>query len=160
MAIFRDPRAIAVSTYYYVLARDASVRLEQSVDDFVSRHLATLCKWLTIRSIVFEGYAPQNSTIFWYEDVVADPMRFHNQWLESVGLNLPERVIKKAVEAALRGEFAFKSVGIDAHAGQSMDLHKRTFETTLRNDTLVEAESILRTWLPPHFLARLGIPWA
>lgn len=160
MAIFRDPRAIAESTFYFQSGYGLARRPTENLDEFVSKYLPTICQWLAVRSIVFEGYAGANSTVFWYEDTIADPWKFHRDWLGSVGLSLPAEVVDGAVEAAMSGTFAFRSKGIDVHAGQGTDLQHRSFENTLRNETLAQAISTMQTWLPPNFLTKLRIPRA
>lgn len=155
MALFRDPRGIAVCTYYFVGARTGSIAPAGTVDNFVARYLPALCKWLAIRSIVFEGHAAQNCTVFRYEDTVSDHTRFHRQWLGSVGLNLPAEVVEGAVEAALQAHYRFSAKGVNVHSGQGMDLRARSFQNTL-HDEPNGGDHHLADLAPTPFLGETG----
>lgn len=52
MVIFRDPRSLVVSAYFYLLALS---RTEDTVDQFVARMLPTFCQWVAVRYILFQG---------------------------------------------------------------------------------------------------------
>lgn len=160
MAVFRDPRAVAVSTYFWLHMYkkvDGNGRLMETLDAFALRVLPVLCQWTTIRFILFNEYLSEQSTVFWYEDARAEPLLWHRNWLASVGLNLPLEVLQTATETALRGEFDFRVKGFDQHPGRDEEASRRTLHETLRNDTLHSMEPIMRLWLPPTLLARFGV---
>lgn len=166
MVIFRDPRAVAVSTYFfkevYKKVDDNGQHLE-TVDDFALRVLPILCQWTAVRHILFGEYLADQSTIFWYDDMKADPIGYHRRWLASVGLQLPMRELKATAKAAVRGEFDFWTKGVDAHpqpessSNSSQQNRTTSLSDELRNETLVQMDPILRQWLPPVFLSRLGL---
>lgn len=161
MAVLRDPRAVIVSTFYYAGAYhevDANGNPVFTLDSFVLRYLPVIAQWTAVRYILFTGYLAKESTIFWYEDAIDDPRTWHLRLLASIGLRLPEEVIRRAVDAALDGDFIFKVKSIDHHKGRDENMTARSFDNILREETLEEAEAILRTWLPPPLLARLQIP--
>lgn len=160
MAVFRDPRAVAVSTYFWKSVYnnvDDNGQPVETVDDYALRVLPILCQWIAVRHILFGEYLAEQSTIFWYEDIKAHPVEYHRKWLASVGLHLPLRELQVAAEAALRGEFDFQIKGFDPHPGSSSHPQNRTFRDGLMDDTLVQMDPILRQWLPPVFLSKLGV---
>lgn len=160
MAVFRDPRAVAVSTYFwesvYNIVDDNGQPLE-TVDDYALRILPILCQWIAVRHILFGEYLPEQSTIFWYEDIMTSPVEYHRKWLASVGLHLPVRELESAAEIALRGEFDFSVKGFDLHPGSSTHPQNRTYRDELADDTLAKMVPILRQWLPPVFLSKIGV---
>lgn len=162
--MFRDPRAVAESTYYFAEAYKEvdSEGNPVMLDDFVLEHLPVLSQWIALRFIVFGGYLADQSVMLWYEDATADPLRWHFKLLASLGLQLPKEVVQRAVDTALRGEFNFNTKGIDEHADEdpdkNEDLEARSFENTLKDETQEKAKAILRLWLPPQVLVKLGVP--
>lgn len=162
LVIFRDPREVAVSTYYFTneytkLLPNGEPR--ETVDAYALRILPILCEWISVRHIVFGEYLAKNSTAFWYDEIKSDPVEYHRAWLALVGLHLPVRELGIAVERAVHGELDFHTKGFDPHPGLSTDHPRnRTLEAQLRNDTLPRMEPILQQWLPPVFLSKLGIP--
>lgn len=167
MVIFRDPRAVATSTYFYT-GRHGIHHYEESVDAYVLRMLPALTQWVAVRFILFEGLMPGRSTLFFYEDAMADPLGWHYQWLSALGLQLPADVVKRMTDAAVNRDFDFYTKGFDEHlagretAGCQDDTTEttsvaRTYQTELQSETLPMLESILRTWLPPTLAVRFGV---
>lgn len=78
MAVFRDPRAVAASTYYY---SKAYLEVDEGgdplvlLDEFVVEHLPVLYQWVALRYTLFGSYLADQSVILWYEDALADPLR-------------------------------------------------------------------------------------
>lgn len=162
LAIFRDPRAVAVSTYYF---RHVYERVHtngdpiMTVDTYATRILPIVCQWIAVRHILFGEYLAERSTVFWFEDIKADPVKYHRAWLALAGLHLPVRELEIAVEKSVRGELDFHTKGIDPHPGSPSDgAQNRTFWDELRPDTLSRMERILRKWLPPVILSKLDVP--
>lgn len=163
MAVFRDPRAVATSTYNFARAYaevDANGDPIVSLDDFVLEHLPVLSQWIALRFILFGSYLDDQSVILWYEDAKADPLRWHLKRLASFGLHPPEEEVQRAVNTAVRGEFNFNTKGIDKHAGDDQDkdtnLEAPSFQYILKDETQKAAKAILRTCLLPQILIHEG----
>lgn len=155
MAVFRDPREVAISTYFFIRGYESV-----DLDSFVLETLPILCQWITIRFMLFGGYLAKQSVLFWYDEVKADPLKWHYEWSASVGLQLPASAVEAAVDDAVHGKFDFWSKGIDPHPGsKSMKNTNGSFTEKFDDeDTLARANSILRVWLPPLLLVRFGVP--
>lgn len=88
---------------------------------------------------------------------MADPLAWHYRWLASVGLQMPAEVVKGAASAAARHDFIFPSKGVDEHPGGNAS-ERRSYRDEISAVTLAGFDDVLRTWLPPVLLARLGVP--
>ena len=167
--VMRDPRSQAVSTFFFEHVHHHK-RTEQmigagldNVGDFVLEVLPNLCQWMSIRYALFSGPMAQQSTMFWYEDAMSDAVTWHHNWLASVGLNLPESIVQKMAHAAEREEFDFETLGRNEHPGQeakgAVEEHTshQDWKENVPAEILEEIDDILRLWLPPVILARLGI---
>lgn len=163
LVILRDPRAIAVSSYFY-RRNGRVISADTTLEEYVPQILPGICKWISIRYVLFSGLLLEKSTIFWYNDSVARPIAWHRRFSDSVGLHLPATVVDEAIDAALRGEFAFHSKGMDMHSESSKEaiVTGRTWEDEIRgnHDLLAELDATLRVWLPPVLLAKLGLALA
>lgn len=144
---------MAVSAYYHRLRVGALKDVDK--DDYVMALLPHICQWLSVRQIVFNEFMSKQSTIFWYDDIVENPRKFHIRWLESVGLRLPDSVLDEAVDAALRRDFQFNTKGIDAHLGGEAAVLGRSWKDEIRLDTLGNMNEVLRVWLSPELQAKL-----
>lgn len=165
----RDPRPQAVSTFYHFKVHTNRNPLTaigsglESIDDFVLNALPALCQWLSIRYELFTGPMAQRSTLFWYNDAISDAVTWHNEWLSSVGLNLTESVVEGMVQAAERGDFDFDTPGRNDHLGiyeegegEEKEAH-RSWKDYLNPEILEDVDDVLRQWLSPVILARLGV---
>lgn len=94
--------------------------------------------------------------VFWYDDARTDPLTWHKEFLASVGVHLPIEVVETATRAAVQLDFAFPIKQIDVHPGGDNSVN-RTYVDEISAETLSSFDDILRTWLPPVLLARLGV---
>ena len=157
MAIFRDPRTVVVSTFYFV-----EVHGEKDLGDldaFVTRELPIVCQWLAVRYILFAGFLADRSTEFWYNDAMIDPVKWHYRWFHAVGMQLPFHVVEAIAQAATVDDLGFAHAGMDLHPGEEEKTEPgvRRFEDEVRPETFAIADDVLRTWLPPVLLERLGV---
>ncbi|CAN0464507.1 unnamed protein product, partial [Hapterophycus canaliculatus] len=70
----RDPRAVAVSTFFH--ARRTGYRYSykvDTVDEGALLSLPSVAQWIALRHIMFEGLMSNSSKTFWYEDAEKDP---------------------------------------------------------------------------------------
>lgn len=162
LVVFRDPRPMTVSSYFFLKAHPdiAQYRVE-TVDDYVNRMLPILCQWVGIRYIVFQERLKEQSEIFFYSEALADPLAWHHQFLQWVGLQLPDPLIEAAADAAVRHTFSFDTKGgMDKHPG-SLALQSanttRSYRDDLAQETLDGMDDVLRTWLPPPLLEKFGL---
>lgn len=157
MAVFRDPRPAVVSAYFFL-----EVQSDKDVGDleaFIARELPIMCQWLAIRYILFLGLIPHQSFEFWYKDAIADPMAWHYHWLDSVGLQLPHYVVAAAARLAAANELDFGHKNVDSHPGEGVrtDAGVRKFEDEASPEIRKAADAVLRVWLPPVLLEKLGV---
>lgn len=160
MVVLRDPRAVAVSLYYWKgVFKDVDQHGKplETVDHYVLRVFPILCQWISVRYILFLDYFVEQSAFFWYEDMMTNPVEYHRKWLAFVGLHLPERELELMAERALHGELDFEVKGFDSHPGSVSRENRTSFRDELRNETLVKMDPILRQWLPQVFLTKLNI---
>lgn len=162
MAILRDPRPMAVSAYFHQVLHDSPRVRGVSVDEFALSLLPVVCKWLSVRYFFFAELFKANSAIFWYDDALADPIEWHRMLFSLVGLRLPPFVGEKAARVnagsvAGRRTFGFPVKGIDKHEGGRDASKDRTFRDEVNSTTISSMDNILRVWLPPIVLHKLGV---
>ena len=162
MAVFRDPRLVAVSAFYHLYRHGKLSFYSGTVDDFVATVLPVMTQWIAVRHILFEDIIRGRATSFWYRDAMEDPMRWHNQWLQTIGLQLPTKIVQIMVNAAVAGDFGVRGKGFDIHLGSEKgnDQAKtelKKFEDEVSPHLLAIAEDILRQWLPNVLLTRLEV---
>lgn len=157
MVVFRDPRPAVVSAYFH-LGVHSDMELG-TLEDFIDRQLPIMCQWLDIRYILFSGLLAHQSVQFWYNDAMTDPVEWHLRWLDAVGLQLPLGVVKAIATAAAAGELGFHHKEIDVHPGERARIGRsvRRFEEEVAPDVLEVADAVLRIWLPPVLLEKLGV---
>lgn len=155
--VFRDPRLVVVSTYFFRKAH-SNTKLGD-LDDFVARDLPNICEWMAVRYTLFSGVLPHQSIMFWYSDALADPLEWYYNFFDWVGIQLPSRIVKDAAQDAATNNLRFTPLHIDAHAGEEArnDTSPRKFEDEVRPETVKLADDVLRQWLPPVLLAKLGV---
>lgn len=125
--------------------------------------LPTLCQWLTIRYLLFAGAMAEQSTLFWYTDTLADPTKWHFDWLASVGVHLPVPVVEEMASAATNREFGFSTRGKNEHPGEGsaepgendegelLPAWKREISPELMD----RIDDIMHQWLPPVLLSKI-----
>lgn len=160
MVVMRDPRPVAVSAYFHLMRFHPSAVRYDSVDDYVLALLPTMTKWISVRYLLFVELSPPDTySLSWYNDSLADPVRWHQGFLSSVGIRLPELEVMEQANAASKGGamFGVHSKGVDQHADGSREREGRSFENELRATTVIEMDKVLRLWLPPALLEKLGL---
>ena len=157
MVVYRDPRPAVVSVFFHLQVH-SDIDLG-NIEDFVTRELPLICEWLALRHILFSGLLPHQSMELWYNDAVADPLEWHYHWFDSVGLQLPYHIVNGAAEAAAANDLGFNHKKVDSHPGEPprADMGVRQFKDEVDPDVLKTADAILRVWLPPVLLAKLGV---
>lgn len=118
MVAMRDPLAVTVSLFFFEQTRllpreaasvedsendgvDMTVHQQRAVEDleeFVSRMLRTMCMWIALRYILWGEALSDQSMLFWYEDTLANPLQWHQDWLHLAGIQLPPSVIQVQAE--------------------------------------------------------------
>lgn len=132
--------------------------MKEEVDKGTLIILPTVCQWLVVRHILFEGLLSINSTTFWYQDAWDDPLRWHHRWVDSVGLQLPPHVVENMAANAAAGNFSFPVASVfNTHPGGKTAAATRTWHDEVEPETALEMDNILRLWLPPVLLARFGV---
>lgn len=155
MVIFRDPRASAVSSYYY-LSSNKYIPEDMDIDTFVLENFADFCKWLLIRMVLFKQLTPKHKYMcFWYDEWKADPVRWYRRLFGMLGVHVPETVVAAATDSALADEFPFFSKGRDAHGGSTPPPADHTYRDDISNDTAYRLDEIMRELIPPELAARL-----
>lgn len=157
LAVFRDPRPVAVSAYFHTKLHKGKDL--GSMEAFVAKELPLMCQWVAIRYILFSGILPDQSVTFWYDDTMADPWNWHTRWFYALGLQLPIHVIASTAQEAVANDFSFQYKTIDKHPGGETPAAAgvRRFEDEVTQETLELADAILREWLPPVLLTKLGV---
>lgn len=162
MLVLRDPRAVVVSSYYYLKThRLQTATLKnptESVERYAVRMLPTICRFVHIRYLVLLERMADRTVEFMYEESLADPLEWHRGWLSSVGLNLPDSIVRRATDTALSGNFEFAAKGRDKHPGGVNTTPSRSYETEVGPEIRAKLDDICRLWLPPVLLEKFGIP--
>lgn len=150
----RDPRAVAVSTYFHLkLVETKNAFSEMSIDDGVLALLPGICQWLSIRHFLFEGILVDNSTVFWYQEAIDYPLLWHYRLTAALGLQLPSSWVEPLAEFNLE----YATTMINKHPGGKTAEANRTWQDEISADVREEMNAVARTWLPPVILARLGL---
>lgn len=164
MAIFRDPRPVAVSSYFYLKVHGRIGPWEHAtVDDFVLETFPIICQWVALRHILFEGILKRRTISFWYNDALADPTLWHRQLVGFLGLNLPEAVVEAASKATAEHRLSFKTKAIDKHPGGENATVSRSYVDEIKEETLIRLNEMLVLWMPPligHRLNKSTFSWA
>lgn len=161
MLVLRDPRAVVVSSFYYLKTHKvnmARLRPTESVDAFALRMLPTICRFVHIRYIVLMERMADKTIEFVYDESLADPLEWHHRWLRFAGLNLPVSAVQHATDTALRGDYGFAAKGRDKHPGGLKTTPSRSYETEIGPDVRAKLDEICRVWLPPVLLEKFGVP--
>lgn len=153
--VMRDPRPMAVSAYFHRIL-GGNIKEGTVKETYIKALLPPICAWLAAREILFAGTLSTSSTIYWFEDTLAEPLAFHQRWLESIGLHLPAEVVRAAKDAALRRDFEFFSKGIDEHPGGEEANSGRSWKDEISPDLVSGMNRIVALWLPPTLQAKLA----
>lgn len=157
MAIFRDPRPTTVSAYFFLKEHFDTPRTEVSIDQFVAKLFPIVCKWMAIRYHAFAVLLRHQSTLFWYEDAMADPLEWHRRWLDLAGLSFPADFVWKTTEVALSGDFSFHVKGLDRHPGGAAATADRTYQDEISQEVFESMGPVMRRWLQPEILKKLRV---
>ena len=157
MAVFRDPRPAAVSSYFHRQVHGSPH--VGKLEDFIARELPIMCQWLAIRYIIFMGLIPHQSIEFWYNDAIANPLQWHYHWFNSIGLQLPPHVVLTTAKSAVADDLGFRHKDIDVHPGENLKAKAggRRFEDEVSPAMVEIADAVLRVWLPPVLLEKFGV---
>lgn len=158
MLVLRDPRAVAVSSFFYVktyMANSGRLVPNESVGSFAVRMLPTICRFIHLRWLLLEEQMADKTVEFIYDDSLADPFGWHQRWLSSVGITPPKSVVQEATDAAVREEYGFTGKGIDKHPGGKEAKPIRRWQNEVR--VAKQLTDICRVWLPPVLLEKFGI---
>lgn len=161
----RDPRPVAVSSYYHHKKYSRDV-IEDNLEQYITKILPRICMWTSIRYMLFTGTLAKQSTVFWYHDAITDPLDWHHRFLGSIGLHLPISVIRSATNAALHEDFAFNFKPRDSHLKEEESrssnkvevVESRSWEDEVGEDMVEVMNRVARVWLPPVILAKVDIP--
>ncbi|CAN0128844.1 unnamed protein product [Scytosiphon promiscuus] len=155
----RDPRAVAVSTYFYVRTHpryyEDHFAQNHTLDETVKKILPQVSHLTALRHILFDGIVADRSEIFWYEDALEDPLDWHRRWMSLAGLLLPKAWTEHMVASVGTGKWATK---INPHPGGKEVSVNRTWTDEVSPEIREEMDAILRIWLPGVLLARFGVP--
>lgn len=114
----RDPRAVAVSSYYHIRQHPDSYLTnyaqDHSLDDAVLHSLPYVCQWIALRHILFGGLLADSSEIFWYDDALEHPQDWHYRWSYIAGLILPKSLMGEITALAGQGSWGTE---INTHVG-------------------------------------------
>lgn len=156
MAVLRDPRAVAVSTYYYL---DFFRKVpSETVDEFVLSAFPVVCQWMMLRYILFGGTMFDQRTIsFWYQDTLTDPVSWHRQLHNFVGLQLPESVAKAVSNATMQRQASFRWNRISKHHGGFEATRKRSYVNEIKAETSLRLDEMLVSCTPPALRSRFNI---
>lgn len=153
LVVFRDPRAVTVSSYFHILKthEDVAPRIP-TIDEYFQKRLAAMCMWTTVRHVLFTTLLADRSEVFFFDELLADPVDWYARLFSFVGLELPSEVVS---DVWRRG----------SHRGSSINVHpgghnesNRTFASELGAESLEMMDDVLRVWLPTVLLQRFGIP--
>lgn len=156
-AVARDPRAVTVSAYFHNI-RSAPPSKKQtygSVDEYFQQLLAPICMWTSIRHVLFTELLADQSQVFFFEDLLADPMDWFGRFLHFVGLNLPMDVVLGI--STEKGGLDGQSKRVNEHLGSPAQEGNRTFRGELGPDSLATMDDVMRAWLPPVLLKRFAV---
>lgn len=156
MVIFRDPRPMAVSVYFFMLRRWRDPDTHSTIDEYVQRMFPIFCQWLTIRYVLFMEMM-SGSVVFWYSEALKEPVAWFRTWFHSIGLQLPEMFVNDIAFAAVHGGEGMLRRVRDSHPGGAAISPNRSYTDELEAETLASFESHMVTWLPPEIVERLDI---
>ena len=161
LVIMRDPRAATSSSYFFLKAH-GKMSHETSLDQYFQKNLEVISQWMSLRYFFFTQILADQSELFWYEDHQDDPFDWHVRYLAFIGLNLPVdetlAIARTASEGDLNDILGYNEKGIDVHPGSpAKRSNYSTFEDELGEESLQMMNDVVRRWLPPVVLRKLGL---
>jgi len=160
MLILRDPRAVVVSSFFYLKLHPNSAgiaRAGENLEDYALRMLPTMCRFVHLRYQLLQGNMPDKTVEFLYDESLTDPIRWHQRWLSFVGLSPPKSVVQNATDTAQRREFGFTAHGVDEHVGGKEATRHRSWKDEISPEVVRKMYEICLVWLPPVLLDKFGI---
>ncbi len=160
MLILRDPRAVVVSSFFYLKLHPNSAgiaRPGESLEEYALRMLPTMCRFVYLRYQLLQEQLPDRTVEFLYDESLEDPLRWHQRWLSFVGLTPPESVVQEATDTAERMEFGFTAHGVDNHIGGKEATKHRSWKDEVSPEVVGRLYEICLVWLPPVLLDKFGI---
>lgn len=165
-ATFRDPRAVAVSTYFWIEthAKDVAVYAEERVylnrtlDESILEILESVCLWMSTRHILFGDLDRPKSAVFSYEEAEKDVLEWHYRWTHLAGLNLPVAWVKDIASLARGGSWASYTQGVNPHPGGQEASAARTWRDEVSPELWSDMDAVVRRWLPCDLVEGLGVP--
>ena len=130
-----------------------------TVDEYFQEFLWLVSRWTTVRYLLFTEFLADRSELFFFEDLLIDPVDWYGRFFRLVGLHLPyEVVFDLARTASGEGEmFGVTRKGIDQHPGSVAATNRTSFKDELNEQSLAMMDDVLRALLPPVLLKRLGV---
>lgn len=158
LALVRDPRAVTVSAYFHTIREHPTWEMEP-LDQYFQKLLGPYCMWTTVRYLLFSELLADRSELFFFEDMMIDPVDWYGRFFPFAGLNLPVEVMFDIARVAGEGGRLFSGhrKGVDEHPGSIAQGHDRTFRDELGPDSLAMMDDVLRVWLPSVLLRRFGV---
>lgn len=164
---FRDPRAVAVSTYFWIEthAKDVAVyaedrvNLHRTLDESILEILESVCRWTALRHILFKDLLQDGGTVFSYEDAEEDPLDWHYRWTHLMGVHLPVEWVEDMTTLATKGAWESLTQGVNPHPGGKKADESRTWRDEVDPGLLDDMDAVVRKWLPKTLLARIGVPF-
>lgn len=160
LAVARDPRAVTVSAYFHSIRLHPGLKEKYgTVDQYFQQLLRPVCMWTSIRHLLFTELLADQSQVFFFEDLLADPLDWFGRFLHFVGLNLPMEIEFDLANVAGGGGgiLGGHSKGVDEHPGGTGHAEDRTFRDELGPESLAMMDDVMRAWLPPILLKRYGV---
>ena len=161
MLVVRDPRAVVVSSYFWLLThpnQGAPIRTNEGLEQYVRRMLPTICQNVYLRYAVLLEKMPESTQVFEYNDAEENRFEWHKRWVKFVGLNVTESVVLEASDNSSRHQHVFAEKGVDKHPGGNSTASGRSFKDEVSDELAAEMDRVARVWLPPDLLEKFGIP--
>lgn len=160
LAVMRDPRAVTVSGYFHHLEHSTDPSASNTtLDAHFQQYLPLICRWTTVRYLLFTEFLADQSQMFFFEDLEVDPYDWYGRFMHFVGLNMPSEVFFGIARIASgEGEmFGVHRKGKDEHPGSIAQEPSRTFRDELGPESLAMMDDVMRALLPPVLLRRYGV---
>lgn len=115
--------------------------------------------WTTVRYILSTEFLADESELFYFEEMLMDPVDWFRRYLPFIGLHVPAEVIFDLADEAANegGMFGLTDAGVDVHPGGAAPAPSRTYKDELGPESLAMMDDVLRAWLPSVLLNRWGV---